>query len=123
MDAILNQATANLERDVQERESTPDQKVEEVSEEEEVEDAVEEESNIEEEEEEEESVLQLPREMTAYEKFFQIRTVKGPDGNDIHPWWVKGHGEHGKLRTVDVMERWRARMKRRRDAWMSGIRK
>jgi hypothetical protein len=54
--------------------------------------------------------------MTAYEKFFQIRTVKGPDGNDIHPWWVKGHGEHGKLRTVDVMERWRARMKRRRDA-------
>ena len=115
MDAILNQATASLEKDVQgERELTPENIVEDIVEEEE--DSIKEEVESEDDGSSEQSEIIIPKKMTMYQKFFQIRTVKGPDGEDIHPWWVKGHGEHGKLRTVDVMENWRKRMKTRRDA-------
>ena len=114
MDAILNQATAGLEKDIKpQREPTPE-KVEEEAEEESEEEA-EEESEEEDEESAEISEFVIPKERTMWQKFTQIRTIKGLDGEDIHPWWVKPQGEHGALRTVDVMERYRAKMKRRRD--------
>ena len=64
------------------------------------------------------SVLPDPQTVKWHHKLFATRTIKGAgkDGADLPPWWMKDYGEHGKLTTEEVMEKFRKKMKIKKKA-------